>query len=89
MSESNSQTFARKLAMIRQHLGFNLDQMAEAIGRKDKSRRARIHEWESGIRQPDYKSLLAYARLVDVSTDTLIDDSITLQLPSAETGDLD
>lgn len=54
--------------------------MAKAIGRYETGRRSRIHEWETGKRQPDLTSLLAYARLVGVSTDVLIDDNQELEL---------
>jgi transcriptional regulator with XRE-family HTH domain len=70
----------QKLLKIRQHLGLTQDQMAEAIGRTDSSRRSRVHEWETGKGQPDLASLLAYARLVGASTDVLIDDDCELEL---------
>jgi transcriptional regulator with XRE-family HTH domain len=54
--------------------------MAAALGREDASRRARVYEWETGARQPDLSTLLAYARLADVSTDVLIDDELELKL---------
>jgi transcriptional regulator with XRE-family HTH domain len=68
----------QKLKTIRDQLNLTLDEMAETLGRHDPGRRSRIHEWESGKRQPDLASLLAYARLVGVSTDVLIDDEIEL-----------
>ena len=55
--------------------------MAGAAGRHDSARRSRVHEWETGKRQPDLTSLLAYARLVGVSTDMLIDDETELSVP--------
>jgi transcriptional regulator with XRE-family HTH domain len=70
----------KKLKSIREHLNFTLDEMAETIGRHDPGRRSRVHEWETGKRQPDLVSLLAYARLVGVSTDVLIDDECELNL---------
>jgi transcriptional regulator with XRE-family HTH domain len=70
----------QKLLKIRQHLGLTQDQMAQAIGRTDSSRRSRVHEWETSKGQPDLASLLAYARLVGISTDVLIDDEVELDL---------
>ena len=70
----------RKLKDIRLYLGYTLEEMASAVGKEGKSRRARVYEWEQGVRVPDYSCLLAYARLVDISTDDLIDDAIPLQL---------
>ena len=69
-----------KLRMIRESRGWSLDQMAEAVGKTGASRRTRVYEWETGVRQPDLPALLAYARLVGVSTDVLIDDDIELHL---------
>lgn len=69
-----------KLKAIREHRRWTLDEMAEAVGRKSVSRRARVYEWETGARQPDLLTLLAYARLAGVSTDVLIDDNLDLDL---------
>ena len=73
----------QKLRAIREHEGWTLDQMAEVVGKTGVSRRARVYEWEMGIRQPDLLALLAYARLVGVSTDVLADDDLELVLKDA------
>ena len=75
----------QKLKDIRHYLGYTLEEMAEAVGKEGKARRARVYEWEKGIRVPDYSCLLAYARQVDISTDELIDDAIQLQLGKNQT----
>lgn len=69
-----------KLQMIRESRGWSLDRMAEAVGKTGASRRTRVYEWETGVRQPDLPALLAYARLAGVSTDVLIDDELDLSL---------
>ena len=69
-----------KLKKIRLAHNWTLDQMAEFLGRTGTSRRTRVYEWETGVRQPDLPALLAYARLADVSTDALIDDDLDLEL---------
>ena len=69
-----------KLRTIRESRGWSLDQMAEAVGRTENSRRTRVFEWETGTRQPNLSALLAYARLAGVSTDVLIDDELDLRL---------
>ncbi len=69
-----------KLKMIREHQGWTLDQMAAAVGKTSPSRRARVNEWEQGTRQPDLIALLAYARMVDVPVEVLIDDKQDLRL---------
>lgn len=78
------QRLGEKLKAIREHQGWTLDQTAEAVGRTDVGRRSRVYEWEHGLRQPDLKSLLAYARLIGVSTDVLIDDEAELELSDTE-----
>ena len=80
MARDIPKRLGEKLQAIRLHKGWTLEQMAREIGRTDVSRRSRVWEWEQGIRQPDYASLLTYARLVGVSTDDLIDDEVELSL---------
>lgn len=86
MSRQAPTELARKLKLIREHLNLTLEEMAQKLGRQDSGRRSRVYEWEVGKRQPDYLSLLAYARLVDVSTDVLIDDDRELDLKDMNKG---
>ena len=71
-----------KLRAIRELMGWSLDQMADNLGLSGISRRTRVYEWESGIRQPDLETLLHYARIIEISTDVLIDDNQNLYLKS-------
>jgi transcriptional regulator with XRE-family HTH domain len=80
MVQQRPRKLGDKLRAIRKHKRWTLDRMAEMVGRTDIGRRSRVYEWEQGIRRPDLKSLLAYARLIDVSTDILIDDELELKL---------
>ncbi len=80
MAQRIPERLGEKLRAIREHKGWTLDQMAAAVGRTDTGRRSRVYEWEQGIRQPDLQSLLAYAQLVGVSTDVLINDETKLEL---------
>ena len=80
MSKQAPTRLGGKLRLIREHLNFTLEEMAEAIGRRETGRRSRIHEWETNKRQPDLVSLLGYAQLAGVSTDELIDDDVDLTL---------
>lgn len=70
----------KKLEYIRQNLGYSLEEMALAVGQAGVSKRARVYEWENGIRQPGLLQILAYAKLVGISTDTLLDDSVNLNI---------
>jgi transcriptional regulator with XRE-family HTH domain len=69
-----------KLRAIREFKGWSLDQMADAVGKEGSSRRTRVYEWEQGNRQPDLVCLLAYAKLVNVKVEVLIDDNLELCL---------
>jgi DNA-binding XRE family transcriptional regulator len=72
-----------KLKTIRRYLGYTQEEMAAAVGKEGVSRRARVHEWEKGLREPNLPCLLAYARLVGISTDDLLDDDVELKLQQA------
>ncbi|MCL4868794.1 MAG: helix-turn-helix domain-containing protein [Anaerolineae bacterium] len=76
----NLKNLGAKLKAIREWLGYTQEEMAEAVGKEGVSRRSRVHEWEKGLREPDLTCLLAYARLVSISTDDLLDDAVELQL---------
>lgn len=76
----NLENLGIKLKTIRDHLGYTQEEMAAAVGKEGVSRRSRIHEWEKGLREPDLTCLLAYARLVGISTDMLLDDDAELTL---------
>lgn len=80
MPKQSPKRLGDKLRAIRRDRGWTLDQMAEAVGRRESSRRARVYEWELSIREPDLPTLLAYAEIAGVSTDVLIDDEVELTL---------
>ena len=80
----NLQNLGIKLKTIREHLGYTQEEMAVAVGKRGKSRRSRIHEWENGLRKPDLICLLACARLVGISTDVLLDDELDLDLATGK-----
>ena len=68
-----------KLRRIRESLGLTLEQM---IGRLDYKASpvypTNISAMERGEREPPLPLLLAYAKLVGISTDVLIDDDLPL-----------
>lgn len=80
----NLENLGMKLKKIRTHLGYTQEEMAAAVGKTGKSRRSRVHEWENGLREPDLGCLLAYAKLVGISTDLLIDDEMSLVIQNKE-----
>jgi transcriptional regulator with XRE-family HTH domain len=67
---------ASKLLLIRQTLGLSQSQLAAELNVKISG--ARISEYENGAREPNLKTLLAYARLAGIHIDDLVDDTITL-----------
>jgi len=79
-SVRNLENLGAKLKTIRERLGFTQEEMAEAVGKEGVSRRSRVHEWEKGLREPNLSCLLAYARLIGISTDDLLDDDVEIKL---------
>ncbi len=70
---------AGKLLIIREHFGYTGLQMAEKLGDDEITvQRTDIPRFEKGIREPSLIVLLRYAKLVNVSTDVLIDDKLEL-----------
>lgn len=69
---------AAKLTAIRNSQNLSQTEMVSALGLKNKITREDISTFERGLREPPLPVLLRYARLVGVSTDTLIDDKIEL-----------
>lgn len=68
-----------KLLAIRQHLGYTGQEMAAKLSDNEiKVQRTDIPRFEKGIREPSLIILLKYAKLVETSTDNLIDDNADL-----------
>lgn len=68
-----------KLRQIRASLGLTLEQMIERLDYKESPiYPTNISGMERGEREPPLLLLLAYARLVGISTDVLIDDECNL-----------
>ncbi|HEY0460613.1 MAG TPA: helix-turn-helix domain-containing protein [Pyrinomonadaceae bacterium] len=70
-----------KLKFIRESLGLSFEEM---ISRLDYPQiplhRANIYRYETGELEPPLLILLQYAKLVNISTDDLIDDEASLSL---------
>ena len=67
----------KKLKQIREHLDLSQVGMAQALGFPT-VHPTNISGYERGLREPPYPVLLKYARLIQVSTDVLIDDKLSL-----------
>jgi transcriptional regulator with XRE-family HTH domain len=68
-----------KLKAVRNHLDISQGKMLALVKPgAHKDHRSMISEYEHGTKAPDYETLLCYARLVNVSTDVLIDDALEL-----------
>lgn len=73
-----------KLRQIRLALGLSQSEMLKRLEAEDFITYHQISGYESGRREPPLQILLQYARVVNVSTDVLIDDELDLpaKLPS-------
>lgn len=72
---------AEKLLAIRIELNLSQLKLAEELScKKIKLRKSDISRYESGKREPSLIVLLRYARLADITMETLVDDKLTLEL---------
>jgi transcriptional regulator with XRE-family HTH domain len=70
---------AKKLEAIRKNLGLTYEELITKLDCPEiPLYRASISQYESGKIEPPLPVLLKYARLVNISTDVLIDDNIEL-----------
>ena len=69
---------AKKLKQIRLTLGLSQNEIIVKLGVGETIVRSTISAFERGVREPSYPVLLKYARIADVSTDVLIDDTLKL-----------
>ena len=71
---------AGKLRQIRERMGLNFEQMAQALKgvKKSPPTKTSIYRFERGEREPSLLVLLEYSRIARVSLEALIDDHINL-----------
>jgi transcriptional regulator with XRE-family HTH domain len=70
---------AKKLALIRARLGVGQKEMARLLNTAQSSPDgAMVSRFERGEREPNLFVLLAYARLVEVPMECLVDDKMRL-----------
>jgi transcriptional regulator with XRE-family HTH domain len=74
---------AEKLLQIRNSLGFSQSQLLKRLGFDDVIDYRRISEFELGSTEPPLPVLLAYARLVTVQLEQLVDDRLDLKLETS------
>ncbi len=72
-------TFGEKLQRLRKAAGMSQEQLAAQI---EVSRQS-VSKWELGESLPDTSKILLMAKIFDVSTDYLLDDTITEQPPAS------
>lgn len=78
-SRAKPKRLGEKLLTIRNYFNYSGAQMAERLSDKNvKVRRTDISRFETGIREPSLLVILRYARLVNVSVESLIDDDMDL-----------
>ena len=69
---------AEKLLQIRVALGLSQTECLYRLGLEDFLEYKRISDFETGKAEPPLLVLLRYARAVNISTDSLIDDDLDL-----------
>lgn len=67
----------KKLLLIRQALGLSQNQLIRRLGFEELVQ-GTISAFESGGREPSLLVLLAYARMANVTVESLIDDDLNL-----------
>ena len=67
-----------KLLSIRNQLGFTQGELINALGMESEVSQSQISAFERGTRIPSLLILLKYAKLAQISTDSLLDDEIEL-----------
>ena len=67
---------AAKLLAIRQRLGVSQSELARMLNSHLTS--ARVSEYESGIREPNLLTILAYSRAGHVPVERIIDDELRI-----------
>jgi transcriptional regulator with XRE-family HTH domain len=70
------QCLAAKLLAIRQRLGVSQSEMVRLLNARFTS--TRISEYESGLREPNLLTILAYSRAAGVPVEKIIDDELTI-----------
>ncbi|MDQ3634628.1 MAG: helix-turn-helix domain-containing protein [Acidobacteriota bacterium] len=65
---------AEKLFQIRESFGLSQDEIIVRLGLDENVSRSNVSQYERGIREPSYLTLLAYSKIAGVCSDILIDD---------------
>jgi transcriptional regulator with XRE-family HTH domain len=78
-ARSKPQFLASKLRQIRLQLGETQSAFARRLQLDAPGKRKYIVKFETGRRQPDLRQLLQYARLGQVTLESLVDDEVPLQ----------
>lgn len=68
----------QKLKQIRLALSMSQGKMLEVLGLNEKAFRSAISGYELGTKEPNLITILKYSRLVNISTDYLLDDELEL-----------
>lgn len=77
-STERPKKLAKKLREIRTRLNLSQNELIRALHYEDDLTQSQISAFERGSRVPSFLVLLSYARLANVSTDVLIDDSLDI-----------
>lgn len=72
------QRLGSKLRQIREEYGWTKEEMISAIGMTKKLQTRLLDSFEKGVREPSRLIILQYARLANVSVESLVDDNLDL-----------
>lgn len=72
---------AEKLLQIRKHFGLSQRELVERLNVDIPY--GFVSKYEHDVNEPDIKTLLAYARLVSVPLEQIVDDDLDLDLTSS------
>ncbi len=80
VKELKSKLLSKKLKYIRVFFGLSQNELINKIGFENYIFQGNISQYELGRREPPLPVLLQYARLAEISVESLIDDEIEINL---------
>ena len=80
---------AKKLLQIRRSLGVSQGELVRRLGVQDLIDHTTVSKYELDKNEPPLAILLAYARLVEIPVEQIIDDEIELTISSALSVDVE
>lgn len=80
VKELKSKRLSEKLRQIREFFDLSQNELIKEIGFSNYIFQGNISQYELGRREPPLPVLLQYARLAEISVESLIDDNLEIDL---------